>query len=128
MTEYLVATSSVHVTAAAADYLTDYLDPDEDSLVVVAVREPGRPVRDADDAINVARARFGTPAPTVETREGDTVPELLAAIEEHDPDEIVVGTNGGRAADQGVGSTVTELLRRLRRPVVVVPLPSFSRP
>jgi len=50
MTTYLLATSSVHVTAAAADSLQERLDPATDEVVVIAVREPNAPDRDAGDA------------------------------------------------------------------------------
>ncbi|MBX0322587.1 universal stress protein [Halomicroarcula sp. F13] len=123
MTDYLVGASSVHVTAAAADYLQDRLDPSEDSVVVVAVGEPDAPSRDAGDAVNVARSRLASVLPTTETRDGDPVAELLAAIDDHDPDVVVLGANRGTEGADGVGSTVTNLLARVNRPVVVVPLP-----
>lgn len=123
MTDYLVGASSVHVTAAAADYLQDRLDPAEDSVVVVAVREPDAPSRDAADAANVARSRLAAAMPTTETKAGDPVEELLAAIDDHDPDVVVLGANRGTEGTAGVGSTVTNLLARVNRPVVVVPLP-----
>ena len=122
MTDFLVATSSVHVTAAAADYLTERADS-EDSVVVVAVREPDAPARDAGDAVNVARSRLATMMPTTELIDGDPETELLAAIEEHDPDEVLIGANRGVEGSEGVGSTAQALLSRIDRPVVVVPLP-----
>jgi nucleotide-binding universal stress UspA family protein len=123
MTEYLVATSSVHVTAAAADYLQARINPSEDTVVVVAVREDG--TRDAGDAANVARSRLAAAIPATEIREGDPGEELRAAIEEHDPDVVVVGPNRGTEGATGVGSTATALLTRADRPVVVVPLPEL---
>jgi len=123
MTEYLVATSSVHVTAAAADYLQSGLDPSEDNVAVVAVREDG--TRDAGDAANVARSRLAAAMPTTEIREGDTVEELRAAIDDHDPDVVIIGANRGTADASGVGSTATALLETVDRPVVVVPLPDL---
>ena len=121
MTEYLVAASSVHVTAAAADYLQDRLAPSGDSVVVVAVRENG--TRDAGDAVNVARSRLAAAMPTTEVREGDPVTEIEAAIGEHEPDIVLIGANRGTAETSGVGSTATALLDSADRPVVVVPLP-----
>lgn len=122
VTSFLVATSSVHVTAAAADYLADRLDPAADEVVVVAVDEPGTEAREAGDAVNVARSRLAAAAPTTETRTGDPADELSDAVAEHDPDEVLIGPHGGRAGDDGVGSTAQALLRSLDRPVVVVPL------
>jgi len=117
---YLVAMASVHVTAAAADYLDGRLDPD-DSVVVVAVAEPDAPERDVHDAANVARARLAASAPTVEVREGDPVSELRAAIADHDPDVVVIGPNAGTADAAGLGTTARAILARADRPVVVVP-------
>ena len=125
MTEYLVATASVHVTAAAADYLQPRIDPSEDSVVVVGVREPGSHERDVGDAANVARSRLATAMPTTELREGDVLAELQAAIDEHDPDVVLIGSNRGTAGASGVGSTATELLESAAQPVVVVPLPEL---
>lgn len=126
MTRYLVATASVHVTAAAADYLTDRIDPDTDEVAVVGVTEPDAPDRDVADAANVARARLAPATPTVETLTGDVVDELLAAVDEHEPDEVVIGANGGEEGAAGVGSTARALLAELARPVVVVPTPALS--
>lgn len=125
MTDFLVATSSVHVTAAAADYLQGRIDPSEDSIVVVGVREPDAPSRDVGDAANVARSRLAAAMPETEIRDGDPTTELLAAIEEHDPDEVVVGAHRGTAGSDGVGSTAQALLTQVDRPVVVVPLPAL---
>lgn len=125
MTDYFVATGSVHVTAAAADYLQGRLDPSEDSVVVVGVREPERHERDAGDAANVARSRLAAAMPETELREGDPATELLAAIEAHDPDVVLVGANAGTGGASGVGGTATELLASVDRPVVVVPLPDL---
>ena len=125
MTDYLVATASVHVTAAAADYLQERLDPTADGVVVVGVREPERHERDAGDAANVARSRLAAAMPETDLREGDPTTELLAAVEARDPDVVVVGANAGTEGASGVGSTATALLERVDRPVVVVPLPDL---
>ncbi|WP_225335854.1 universal stress protein [Halomicrobium urmianum] len=122
MTHYLVATSSVHVTAAAADYLQGRLDPD-DGVAVVGVREADVPNRDADDAANVARSRLAAAAPEIDVRDGDPTEELLAAVEERDPDAVVIGANRGTEESEGVGSTARALLSDLDRPVIVVPVP-----
>jgi len=123
MTEYLVAASSVHVTAAAADYLGSRIEPGEDGIVVVGVRERDSHERDAGDAVNVARARLAAAMPETEIRAGEAETELLAAIDEHEPDVVVIGANRGTEGVSGVGSTATALLEGVDRPVVVVPLP-----
>lgn len=125
MTEYLVATSSVHVTAAAADYLRERLDPSTDTVTVVAVRESDTPERDTGDAANVARSRLATATPTVEIRDGEPTEQLLSAITDHDPDEVIVGPHRGVAGTDGLGSTARTLLTSTDRPVVVVPLPDL---
>ena len=125
MTDYLVATASVHVTAAAADYLQERLDPTEDSVVVVGVREPDSHERDAGDAANVARSRLAAAMPETEIREGDPAAELLSAIDDHDPDVVLIGANAGTEGASGVGATATALLDEADRPVVVVPLPDL---
>ncbi len=81
--EFLLATSSVHVTAAAADYLQHRLDSAADhDIVVVAVHDPDAPSRDAGDAVNVARSRLAAFMPATETRDGAPVTEILAAVDE----------------------------------------------
>lgn len=123
MTTVLLATSSVHVTAAAADYLENRLDPAADDVAVVAVRDPDAPSRDAGDAVNVARSRLAAFVPATETRDGDPLAEILAAVDEHDPDELLIGAHHGESDSEGVGSTATALLTQADRPVVVVSLP-----
>ncbi|EMA34154.1 universal stress protein [Haloarcula japonica] len=124
MTTFLLATNSVHVTAAAADYLQHRLDPtDDDDIVVVAVRDPDAPSRDAGDAVNVARSRLASFMPVTETKDGEPVTELLAAINEHDPDELLIGPHRGTDDSDGLGSTARDLLARVDRPVIVLPLP-----
>jgi nucleotide-binding universal stress UspA family protein len=123
VTTYLVAASSVHVTAAAADYLGTRIEPREDEVIVVGVTESGS--RDASDAVNVARSRLAAAMPDTETRDGEPTAELRAAVEDHDPDVVVIGPNRGTADATGVGSTATALLSDLDRPVVVVPLPDL---
>lgn len=123
MTTVLLATSSVHVTAAAADYLQDRLVPADDDIVVVAVHATDAPSRDAGDAINVARSRLAAFAPVTVTRDGKPITEILAAVDDHDPDELVIGPHRGVGDSDGVGSTAQAILARVNRPVVVVPLP-----
>lgn len=121
--EYLVATDSVHTTAAACDYLDPRLDPD-DTVVVVTVPRPT--TRDADDALNVANARLLGKA-TVETDrldpDDDPVGPLLAAVDDRTPDIVVVGPHAGtREAGPALGGTTRRLVESADVPVVVVPL------
>ena len=125
MTCYLLATTSVHTTAAAADYLADGLTA-EDDVLVLAVDEPGVPARDAGDAANVARSRLLPATVTVLEREGDPAEAIRAVLAAEDVDELVVGPRrGDPEADAEVGSTTRALLGTVDVPVVVVPAPDL---
>ena len=73
MTRFLLATDSVHTTAAGCDYLSDRIE-DGDAVIALAVLEGtgGVDERDAADALNVATVRLPGVAET-ERREGDPV-------------------------------------------------------
>jgi nucleotide-binding universal stress UspA family protein len=137
MTRYLLATASVHTTAAAADYLDGRLGAGF-VVVVVTVDEPGVPARDAADAVNVARSRLLPATVTVEERTGDPAEAVRTVLSEREVDELLVGPrrgdpdaergdpDAGRGGDDGrgetVGSTARAILGTVDVPVVVVPL------
>lgn len=125
MTTVLLATASVHTTAAACDYLGPRIGP-EDSVVVLTVLEPGMPERDAGDAANVARTRLVEPAVETLVREGEPGEAILAVATERDVDEVVLGATRGDpgAAGDPPGSTVRAVLAATDRPVVVLPTPA----
>ena len=127
MTRFLLATDSVHTTAAACDYLADRLSAD-DVVTALAVVEPGASDRDAGDALNVANARLAGLA-TVETTgvEGDPAEAILAAAAGGDVDEVIVGSRSGApgAADE-LGDTARAVLARIEVPAVVVPVPRLD--
>lgn len=121
--DYLVATDSVHTTAAACDYLEDRL-AQGDSVVVVTAS--GRETRDADDTLNVANARLLGHA-DVETRRLDAVESVSSAILDAAADlavdVIVLGTHAGVPdAEPSIGGTTSRIVERADVPVVVVPL------
>lgn len=120
--QYLVATDSVHTTAAACDYLEDRLDGDDVAVVTVPTAE----TRDADDAINVANARLlGHAEVTTERLEtdGDPASAILAAANERNADVVVIGPHAGTAeAGPAMGSTARRIIEGADVPVVVVPL------
>ncbi|WP_299233412.1 universal stress protein [Natronomonas sp.] len=124
---FLLATDSVHTTAAACDYLEPRLGPD-DTVVVVAVPASGSDAaRDAADASNVATARLVGSA-TVETERpdpgGDPSEAALAAARARDPDVILTGPGVGAVGSGSTIGAVTEsLLAGSDVPVVVVPRP-----
>jgi nucleotide-binding universal stress UspA family protein len=121
--QFLVATDSVHTTAAACDYLEDRLDSD-DRVDVVTV--PTAEERDAEDAINVANARLlGRAEISTERQEGDGDPAnvILAAANERTADTIVIGPHAGTPdAGPEMGSTARRIIEGADVPVVVVPL------
>lgn len=119
---HLVATASVHTTAAACDYL---VDEGADRVTVLTVAEDGS--RDPDDALNVATARLaGADVETVRA-EGDPAEEILAAARERDVDRILLGAHAGApGASDGVGSTARTVLAAATVPVVILPLPELG--
>jgi nucleotide-binding universal stress UspA family protein len=127
MTHVLVATASVHTTAAACDYLQARLGCD-DEVTVLAVAEPTLDERDPGDATNVAQTRLV--APTVETlvRDGTPTAEIRAVAGERGVDEILVGPHRGDPEGRGEapGETVRALIADSQWPVVVVPVPTLE--
>ena len=129
MTRFLLATDSVHTTAAACDYLAGRLEPG-DAVTALSVREPGTAHRDTGDALNVATVRLGAEATVeTETREGDPAEAILSAVEESRTaggdrvDEVVMGARSGApGAGEGLGDTALSVLSRASVPAVVVPL------
>jgi hypothetical protein len=121
MTEILVATDSVHTTAAAADYLTDR--PAVDRVVGIAVVGGELSERDAEEALNVLSVRLPGATVTTEVREGAPAATITAAVEAHDPDEVVLGRWGGApGTDPTVGATAIAVVEDTDRPVVLVPV------
>jgi len=119
MTRFLVATDSVHTTAAACDYLQDRLTSD-DVVRVVGVTEDGS--RDAGDAVNVAGARLAVPDVETAVREGDPADELRAELDASAVDELVLGArHPGPGPGTGLGSTARELVGHVDVPCVVLP-------
>jgi nucleotide-binding universal stress UspA family protein len=121
MTTALVATDSVHTTAAAADYLTGR--DDLERAVGVAVTGADLSERDAKEALNVLSVRL--PAVAVETHvlEGSPAARIREAAAEHAADELVVGRwSGDPGTDPTVGTTAVAVVEETDRPVVLVPV------
>jgi nucleotide-binding universal stress UspA family protein len=127
VTRYLLATASVHTTAAAADHLAPRLI-DEDEVLVLTVTDDadaGEPdPRDAGDAANVARSRLLPATVEILERTGDPATAVRDVIEERDVDVLVVGPHRGDPDARGdpPGSTVRSLLGAVDVPVLVVPI------
>ncbi|MFC7227347.1 universal stress protein [Salinirubellus salinus] len=126
---YLLATDSVHTTAAGCDYLLDAarLDPD-DRATVLTVVETDADERDPGDAANVATARLtGFCELAFEEREGDVADEILDSVDSLDADVLLVGPHGGRSgAGPELGPTARAVLEGTAVPVVVLPLEPLS--
>jgi len=120
VTRFLLATHSVHASAAGCDYLAERAGP-EDEVIVVAVRE-GETDRDAGDAANVAAVRLVEPDVRTLTREGDPAREILGVATAEEVDEILVGPHGGTPDEERLGETARDVATSASVPVVVVPL------
>ena len=120
---YLVATDSVHTTAAACDYLGSRLDA-ADAVTVVSA--PDASDRDADDALNVADVRLVGDWDVETVRldaDGDPASAILAAANDRDADAVVVGPHAGTPeGGPTLGSTTRRVIEGVDVPVVVVPL------
>lgn len=117
----LIATDSVHTTAAACDYLEPRLDGDAVDVVTVPTDE----ARDAADALNVATARLLGRADVetvrLDANDGDTADAILAAVEDRSPDTVVVGRHAGApGSGPGLGGTARRVVEGVDVPVVVV--------
>lgn len=121
MTRVLVATESVHTTAAACDYLVPRLDGD-DEVLLLTVKTNELEARDAGDAANVARTRLVDPCVESITREGEPAAEIRAVAAAESVDEILLGQHRGdpTVAGDSPGSTVRAVLAETELPVVVV--------
>lgn len=125
MATILVATASIHTTAAACDHLVGRLRA-EDIVIILGVTEPGIDTRDIDDAANVARSRLVEPSVETLSRSGEPADAITAVAEERNADTVVLGATRGdpeRPADPP-GSTVRALLANAQWPVTVLPTPS----
>ena len=127
VTRYLLATASVHTTAAAADYLAPRLDADDTVLVLTVTDDvdPAEPdARDAGDAANVARSRLLPASAETLERTGDPAAAVREVLADRDIDNLVLGPARGdpEAGGDPPGSTVRALLGDVDVPVVVVPL------
>jgi nucleotide-binding universal stress UspA family protein len=131
MTRFLLATDSVHTSAAACDYLQGRAGP-ADTVSVLAVRdaESERDTaagtrdagRDAADAANVAAVRLLEPEVETVERAGEPAAEILACAESVGSDKVLVGPHGDPPGAERLGETAQAVLARADLPVVVVPL------
>ncbi|GAD53936.1 hypotheical protein [Halarchaeum acidiphilum MH1-52-1] len=138
MTRFLVATDSVHTTAAACDYLQPRLDADDVVRVVGITGDGSRDGHespsdslgdrnaarsaDAGDAVNVASARLATPSVETAIRDGEPADEIREELERGDVDVLVIGAHEpGPGAEEGLGRTAGALVGHVEVPTVVLP-------
>lgn len=117
---YLVATDSVHATAAACDYLEPRVST-ADEVTVAALA--GTDERDAGDAANVATARLvgRTELDMLTLAEADPIEALLDVVTDSAVDVLLVASSvGDRSRTDGV-NVATALVGRTPVPLVVVP-------
>jgi nucleotide-binding universal stress UspA family protein len=123
--QYLIATDSVHTSAAACDYLEDRLDADD---AVAVVTTSGSDTRDAEDALNAAKARLLGRAELDTERLAvdagtDLASAILAAAADRSADVVIIGPHAGvPSAGPALGSTARRIIEAAAVPVVVVPL------
>jgi len=118
MTRFLIATDSVHATAAACDYLGDRLDPD-DAVRAVAAVGGETTERDAAEALNVVPVRLPTADAETATPEGDPAAAVGAAAADFEADEVVLAARSDPDAP-GLGETARAILAAASVPAVVV--------
>jgi len=126
MTTYVVATDSVHTSAALCDYLVDRVDDGDTVYAINSVHdEDSEAVRDGQDALNAVASRLAA-VTTVETEQFSrgNVPaeDILSYSEEIDADEVVLGVRKPSPTNKAaVGSVTEQVLLHSDRPMAVVP-------
>ncbi len=129
MTTFVVATNSVHTSAALCDYLIDRVTEDDTIHAInshLSEDDAGpEAIRDGQDALNAIYSRLGAVA-TVETQQliRDNVPaeDILSVTEELDADEIVIGVRKPTPTSKvAIGSVTEQVLLHSTRPMAVIP-------
>jgi nucleotide-binding universal stress UspA family protein len=129
-TTYVVATNSVHTSAALCDYLDGRVDAGDTVHAVNSLRGGDRTdsddIRDGEDALNAVSSRLGGTA-TVEThqfvRDNRPVEDVLDLVHAEDADEIVFGVRKRNPTAKIVfGSVAQSILLNANVPMAVVPL------
>jgi nucleotide-binding universal stress UspA family protein len=126
MTTFVVATDSVHTSAALCDYLVDRVDEiDTVHAINSAHDEDSDAIRDGQDALNAVASRL-TAVTSVETEQftRGTVPaeDILSHSEAIDADEIVIGVRKPSPTSKAaIGSVTEQVLLHSDRPMAVVP-------
>lgn len=129
MTTFVVATNSVHTSAALCDYLVDRVDTDDTVHAINSQLDSesaaGEELRDGMDALNAIYSRLGA-VTTVETHQftqgNAPVEDILSCTTDVDADEIVVGVRKPTPTSTvAIGSVTEQVLLQSSRPTVVIP-------
>jgi len=129
MTTFVVATNSVHTSAAICDYLSDRVD-DGDTVHAINSHLDEESattdeLRDGEDALNGIYSRLGAMT-TVETHQfvRGNVPaeDILSFAETVEADEIVLGVRKPTSTSKvAIGSVTEQVLLHSSRPMAVIP-------
>ena len=130
MSTFVVATDSVHTSAAICDYLFDRVAEDDTVHAINSLRDDNdapEAIRDGQDALNAVASRLAA-VTTVETEQlpGGTAPveDIRSFSEKIGADEILLGVHSSTdTATDSVGTVAEKLLLDAERPIVVVPRP-----
>jgi nucleotide-binding universal stress UspA family protein len=128
MTTFVVATDSVHTSAALCDYLFDRVDEADAVYAINSLHDEDadpEAIRDGKDALNAVASRLAA-VTTVETEQFSrgNVPaeDILSFSEEVDADEIVLGVRKPSPTNKAaIGSVSEQVLLHSDRPMAVVP-------
>ena len=129
MTTFVVATNSVHTSAALCDYLVDRTGGDDTVHVINshpdAESVTDEELRDGEDALNAVYSRLGATT-TVETHQlvRGNVPaeDVLSFADAVDADEIVLGVRKPTPTSKvAIGSVTEQVLLHSSRPMAVIP-------
>jgi len=128
MTTFVVATDSVHTSAALCDYLFDRIDEADTVYAINSIHDANadpEAIRDGKDALNAVASRLAA-VTTVETEQFSrgNVPaeDILSFSETVDADEIVLGVRKPTETSKvAIGSVSEQVLLHSDRPMAVVP-------
>ena len=128
MTTFVVATDSVHTSAAFCDYLVDRVTEDDTVYAINSIHDAdpeAAAIRDGKDALNAVVSRL-TALTTVETEQftRGNVPaeDILSFSEEVDADEIVLGVRKPTPTNKAaIGSVTEQVLLHSDRAMAIVP-------
>lgn len=127
MTTFVVATDSVHTSAALCDYLADRVTDADTVYAINSHHDDADPeaIRDGKDALNAVASRLAA-VTTVETEQltrGNVAAEdILSFSEAVEADEIVIGVREPTDTSKvAIGSVTEQVLLHADRPMAVIP-------